>query len=429
MKKRNHIMYSKNHILSTMTMAMVPVSCDPAFRYERLRKEDTALSFGGFQRGAVQYLHTDTQVDNDTMHLYGPDIPELPEGASHHLGIEILVQGPHLKAEFEELMERQIGRYLCDIRGVTHSGERDFFTLEISRESFAQGLSFSHLATVIHRGLLEDYGSLLKSVEIRLSCSEEYCRNLLLRAKKAYTERDSRTSKAADEDVDNFYRCTMCQSYIPYHLCIISPDRDGLCGRFTWRDAELNHALNRLGPFAPVRKGRCIDLQRGEWEGVNRALAELTHERVSRFSAYSLTEFPETSCRCAECIVAIVPEARGVMAVHRNYRGTTPTGMDFETLIDIVGRGRQVPGFLGISLSHLASRKFLNHHGGIRRLVWMPSDLKSIVRGVFTARCKEEDMPDLLNLIGDEQITPSMPELLSHLRRAGHPALTLDPLI
>lgn len=402
-----------------MTIETVPVPCDPAFRYERLRKEDVALSFGGFHAGAVQYLHIGPQVDNGAVYLYGPDIPELPSGALHHLGIEITVQGPGLKEDFEELMERQTGRYLSDIKGVTHSGLRDFLTLEISRESREAGLSLSHLAAAIKKGLLADYGSLLESIEIRISTSEKNCRSLLLKAKKAYTERDSSALKAVDEDIECFYSCIMCQCYVPCQICIISPERDGLCGRFTWRDAELQHRLDRHGPFAPVEKGRCIDAQRGEWEGVNRAVAALTLQAHTRFSAYSLTEYPETSCSCAECIVAIVPEAQGVMVVNRNYRGETPIGMDFETLIDIAGRGRQIPGFLGISLSHLMSRKFLNHHGGIRRIVWMPSELKKIIRDAFTARCREEGVPELLTLIGDEHRTPSLQELTDHLNKAG----------
>jgi len=411
-----------------MTDMTVPVPCDPAFRYERLRKEDTALFFGGIQAGAFQYLHIDPEAGNGAAHLCGPDINELPSGALHHLGIEIKVYGPGLKAEFEELMERQTGRYISDIKGVTCSGMRDFLTVEISRESREAGLSLSHLAAVIQKGLLKDYGSLLESVETGISTSEEYCQGLLLNAKRAYAARDSSAFNATDEDIECFYSCIMCQCHVPSQICIISPERDGLCGRFTWRDAELQHRLDRHGPFAPVEKGRCIDPQRGEWEGVNRVVASLTLQAHTRFSAYSLTEYPETSCSCAECIVAIVPEAQGVMVVNRNYRGSTPTGMDFETLIDIAGRGRSVPGFLGISLSHLTSRKFLNHHGGIRRIVWMPSELRNIIRKAFIARCQEDGVPELLTMTGDEHRTPSLPELMEHLNRAGHPALNGDRL-
>ena len=81
-----------------------------------------------------------------------------------------------------------------------------------------------------------------------------------------------------------------------------------------------------------------------------------------------------TSCGCFECIVAIVPEANGVMVVNREHTGMTPIGMAFSTLAGSVGGGAQTPGFLGVGRLYLTSRKFIAAEGGIRRLVWMPKD-------------------------------------------------------
>jgi len=415
--------------LATAITDQYPVPCDSAFRYERLRREDTAVSFGGRGACSAQYLHIDKEARDGGFSLHGPDIPELPGGSGNNLGIEIKVKGPGLKEDFEELMERQTGRYLCDLKGVVHGGGRGFLTLEIGRESFDAGLSFRHLASAIRMGLMAEYGPLLESIEISICTEEEHCPDLQGRAEKAYAERDSITSGLTDEGEEIFYSCNMCQCYVPYQLCIISPERDGLCGRFTWRGARLSHMLDRHGPITPVAKGRCIDEERGEWEGVNEAAASLTLQAHTRFSAYSLTEFPEPSCSCAECIAAIVPEADGVMVVNRSYRGATPAGMNFEALMDIVGRGRQVPGFVGISLSHVTSRKFLKHHGGIRRIVWMPSELKQAIRKAFTARCSEEGIPELPDMIGDEFSAPSLEDLLAHLSRTGHPAINGDRLL
>lgn len=37
-----------------------------------------------------------------------------------------------------------------------------------------------------------------------------------------------------DESVDKFYTCILCQAFSPSHVCIVTPERLGLCGAVSW---------------------------------------------------------------------------------------------------------------------------------------------------------------------------------------------------
>ena len=127
-------------------------------------------------------------------------------------------------------------------------------------------------------------------------------------------------------------------------------------------------------------KGECIDPVRGQWANINDYVFANSKQTLERFNAYSLLEDPMTSCGCFEAIVALMPEANGVMIVNREYLGETPAGMKFSTMANTAGGGAQVPGFIGVGKAYITSRKFISAEGGHRRIVWMPKELKDFLR-------------------------------------------------
>jgi CO dehydrogenase/acetyl-CoA synthase beta subunit len=96
-----------------------------------------------------------------------------------------------------------------------------------------------------------------------------------------------------------------CQSFAPNHVCIISPERLGLCGAYNYLDAAASNRLNPSGPNQPVPKGRVIDPVKGQWEGVNAFVYETSHKYIERFNAYSMMEDPMTSCLVGDTAVII----------------------------------------------------------------------------------------------------------------------------
>ncbi|MEI6877138.1 MAG: CO dehydrogenase/CO-methylating acetyl-CoA synthase complex subunit beta, partial [Spirochaetota bacterium] len=209
----------------------------------------------------------------------------------------------------------------------------------------------------------------------------------------------------------------------------ISPERLGLCGAYNWLDGKASYEINPRGHNQPVLKGEAIDPVKGIFSGVNEAVKLHSHGHLEQFTIYSLMDTPMTSCGCFEAIMAIVPEANGVMVVNREFPDMTPCGMKFTTLAGAVGGGLQTPGFLGIGRLYLTSRKFISAEGGLKRIVWMPKMLKEQMRDRLEKRAKEEGLPNFLDMIADESVGSSMEEILPFLEKVGHPALTMPAMM
>jgi acetyl-CoA synthase len=116
------------------------------------------------------------------------------------------------------------------------------------------------------------------------------------------------------------------------------------------------------------------------------------------------------------------------MTVNREYKGETPSGMKFSTLAGSVGGGVQSPGFLGHSRFEMGSPKFISADGGIKRLVWMPKELKEEMREMLQKAGEREGVPDLVDKIATEENGTEEEEVLEYLTKVGHPALEMDPL-
>jgi acetyl-CoA synthase len=144
---------------------------------------------------------------------------------------------------------------------------------------------------------------------------------------------------------------------------------------------------------------------------------------------YSLMDFPQSSCGCFECIVAIIPEANGVMVVHRDFVGVTPCGMSFTTLAGSVGGGQQTPGFLGVGKLYIVSKKFISAEGGLKRLVWMPKELKELLSDKLAARAAELGVSDLVGKIADETVVTDSESLVAFLNKVRHPTLDMPPMV
>ena len=73
-----------------------------------------------------------------------------------------------------------------------------------------------------------------------------------------------------DETEEIFYSCTLCQSFAPSHVCVITPERIGMCGAYNWLDGKASYQINPTGPNQPIEKGECLDQQPGDLQGYQR---------------------------------------------------------------------------------------------------------------------------------------------------------------
>ncbi|MCQ9208756.1 MAG: acetyl-CoA decarbonylase/synthase complex subunit alpha/beta [Omnitrophica bacterium] len=409
----------------------IPVAYSAAFEGERVRREQMYVQFGGKYTTAFEYVRMNKldQVQDGKIEMVGPEIDDIKEGQALPLGIVVDVAGRKMQKEFESILERQVHSFLNEAMGIFHMGQRDICWLRISKDAKKKGLKIKHFGTIIHARIHDTFGAIVDKVQVTIYTKEEDVNKYIPEAQKAYEERDARMAGMSDESVENFYSCTLCQSFAPNHLCIIKPERLGLCGAYSYLDAKASFELNPTGPNQPISKGELLDATRGEWKGVNEFIYQKSNKTLERFQGYSIMTWPETSCGCFECIIAILPEANGFMVVNREYGGMTPCGMGFSTLAGSVGGGAQTPGFMGVGRLYLVSKKFISADGGLKRIVWMPKELKEALGDKLKKKCQEEGDPDLINKIADETVATSSEELIKHLEKVGHPALKMPPLM
>ncbi len=410
----------------------IPVPYAAAFEGERVRREQLAVEFGGKASTAFEYLVTRDadSIEDGKVELSGPDVDNLPAGSkSLPLAITVEVSGRKMQKDFEPILERQIHRYVNYAMGLMHVGQRDMNWIRISKDAFSKGFRLKDLGIILHAMLHQEYSAIVDKVSVKLYTKQEDVDRILIEARKAYDERDERISGMSDESVDTFYSCLLCQSFAPNHVCIITPERLGLCGAYSWLDAKASFEITPTGPNQPIVKGECLDTRLGQWQAVNEFLYNKSNKSIERVSMYSLMDSPQSSCGCFECILAVIPEANGVMVVHRDFSGLTPSGMNFTTLAGSVGGGVQTPGFLGVGKLYVASKKFISAEGGLKRLVWMPKELKDALRDKLQKRAEELGIPGFVDMICDETYATTAEELLAFLEKVGHPALTMDPMI
>ena len=409
----------------------LPVAYAPSFEGEVVRKPDTYVEAGGNRSVSYEVLLSkkESEVEDGKVTLIGRDLDEMPEGSVTPLALIVEVYGPTMQEDLESVLERRFHSSINFAEGVWHTGQRDNNWVRVSKTSAAAGFRLKDIGTILIHKIKEEFGKVVTRVQATVITDPEEIERRRPEAQKAYDARDERMRGLVDDKVDVFYTCSMCQSFAPEHICIIAPERIGLCGAINWLDAKAGFELDPRGPNQPVDKGAVIDAPKGEWDGVNASVRKETMGKLERMCMYSLMDAPMTSCGCFEVIVAMTVDMQAVVLVDREFTGMTPVGMKFSSLAGSIGGGRQTPGFMGIGKRYITSKRFIEAEGGIARIAWMPRHLKEAVGPELKKRCEEIGMPDLFDKIADETVTDEAEGLMAYMAEVGHPALTMDPLL
>ena len=410
----------------------IPVAVSPAFEGERIRREDMHCEFGGQRTPAFEWLtmkDTD-EVEDGRVEVIGPNVDSVEAEGKLPLGILIEVAGRKMQPDFEPVLERQTHTFLNEAHGIWHMGQRDINWLRISKDAAAAGLKLEHFGKLLHAKFHEQYSSIVDKVQVRIYTDEQQVLKHREVARSVFIERDARLAGMKDEDVETFYSCTLCQSFAPNHVCVVSPERPGLCGAYSWLDCRASYEITPSGPNQPISKGNSIDPKVGQWNRINAFVKKVSGGKIERMSQYSMIIDPMTSCGCFECIAAVLPATGGIMIVNREFAEMTPCGMKFSTLAGVVGGGQQTPGFIGHSKHYIGSRKFIAAEGGVRRIVWMPTMLKEEIKDALIRRAEELGLggEEFLVRIADEKTATTEEEVLEFITRAGHPVLNLEPM-
>ena len=413
-----------------ITEVPIPVPYGSAFEGERVRRADMRVEFGGKYSRAYEYLKMCPmdEVEDGKIELIGPDFEDIEEAGYMNLGIVVEVAGRKMQEDFEPVLERQIHYFINGASGIQHIGQRDITWIRMSKTASEKGFNLEHFGEILHARFQADFGAIVDKVQVTIVTDPELYAEWLEKARVAYDFRNKRLAEMTDESVDTFYSCTLCQSFAPDHVCVVSPERLGLCGAYNWLDCKASFQINPTGPNQPILKGEVIDPVKGYFEGINDYAKAGSHGTVQELAMYSAMENPMTACGCFECIMMVVPEANGFMIVSREDPSMTPAGMTFSTLAGMCGGGIQTPGVMGHGKFFIVSHKFIRADGGLKRVVWMSSFLKESMAEEMKAAAEREGDPDLIDKIADERAATTVEELLPFLEEKGHPALTMPPL-
>lgn len=414
-----------------LTEVPVPVPYGSAFEGEVVRKQDMRVEFGGKYSRCFEYLRMANfdEVQDGKITMIGPDFADQPVGAALDMGIVVDVAGRKMQKDFEPVLERQIHHFVNGASGIQHIGQRDIAWIRISKAAADKGFGLRHFGEILHARFHADFGAIVDKVQVTIYTEPADVEKWLGAARTAYDERNVRLGNMTDESVEEFYSCTLCQSFAPNHLCIVTPERLGLCGAYNWLDCKASFQINPTGPNQPIKKSQTLDPTKGYWAGTNEFTEGASHQQVHEVAVYSIMENPMTACGCFECIAMVIPEANGVMIVSREDTSMTPAGMTFSTLAGMAGGGLQTPGIMGHGKFYIISPKFVSADGGFKRVVWMSSILKEQMAEQLKKVAEREGDPDLIDKICDERIATDVEGLVAYVTEKNHPALEMPPLL
>ena len=409
----------------------IPVAFAAAFEGEIIRKADMQIEFWSSKNVTCELvtMREADAIEDHKITLVGPDIDS--GEVEYPIATYIEVAGAKMQKDFESVIERKIHAWFNYMEGVMHTGQRNQIRIRISKDAYAKGLRMHHFGEVLYYMIMDEFAAVVDKCQVTLVTDPAEAKRILdEEATPAYNARDDRLASMTDESVDQFYTCTLCQSFAPSHVCVVTPERLGLCGAVSWLDAKATKELNDAGPSQPISKEGCTDPVKGYYPDVDRMVHEASHGALEHVSLYSIMEDPMTSCGCFECICGIEPMSNGLVIVNREYKGMTPTGMTFGELASMTGGGVQTPGFMGHGRHFISSHKFVAAEGGPARIVWMPKELKDDVAPRLNQTAKEMyGIDNFCDMIGDETVAEDAETLLTFLTEKGHPALNMEPLM
>lgn len=410
----------------------VPITVGPAFEGETIRKKEAWVEFGGGRSPGFELVRMSDadHVEDGKIEVVGPEIDEMPEGSVFPLGIMVDIYGRKMQEDFEGVLERRIHYFINYGEGLWHVAQRDLCWLRISKGAKEAGFKIRHFGELLIAKFKSDYPAIVDRVQVTLITDVKAIEEKISIAREKYQARDARLKGLTDESVDTFYSCTLCQSFAPNHVCIVSPERVGLCGAVSWLDAKASNEITPTGPNQPITKGDCLDEEKGMWKNLNDFLYTSSNRTLEEVNLYTLMDRPMTSCGCFEAIMAVLPLTNGVMITTREHSGDTPCGMSFSTLAGTCGGGVQTPGFMGIGRRYVVSSKFIPADGGLGRIVWMPKELKEYLKGELVERAVQLGLgADFVDKIADETVGITEEAILPFLEEKQHPALTMPPLM
>lgn len=400
----------------------IPVDVGLVYEGERIRGKQTQVELGGpkiTEKFELVQAREMNQIEDGKITVIGPDLKEMEVGKSYPIGILVEVAGKLVEKDLEAVLERRLHEFINYIEGVMHLNQRYDIWMRLSQGSFKKGFdTLKLLGTVLARLYKTEFKSIIEKIQVTIYTDPVKIKPLYEDARGIYEARDARARGMTDEEVGEFYGCTLCQSFAPSHVCTVTPQRISLCGAINWFDARAAAKVDPKGPNFLIEKGELIDAVKGEYTGINEVTKKKSLGEIDRVHMYTiLSDYNHTSCGCFESIAFYMPEVEGIGIVDRNFKGNTINGLPFSTLANSTGGGKQVSGFIGMAIEYMRSPKFFQADGGWDRVVWLPANIKENVKDAIP--------PEIYDKIATDQDVQDIAQLKDWLKNKNHPVMKL----
>jgi len=307
-----------------------------------------------------------------------------------HIGILVELDHPDFSPDVAKTVEADGVKAINFIRGMRAQSDHGILTIDL-----AEGVRFdpAFVAEAIRQGIRFKYPR-LKGIGVRFLWDSPRLEREAGRVKLQRQERACYVADMSEETVEEFGACTECRPFSLMHTCILTPERLPMCATRTYHSVKAAALFgSSILPYQrrseqrlPLRmlfpKGALIDDASGEYEGADRAYADLTGGKLARVQLHSLRQYPPTSCGCFQNLAFWIEAVSGIGIMSRDSQAVAPDGSRWFELANRAG-GKQVPGILGVSTSYIRSKNFLKGDGGIGNVVWMDQKLKSILAEVI----------------------------------------------
>ena len=275
-----------------ITKIDIPVSLSSAFEGEIIRKGDMQIEVDGSRKDCFELVVTKTPPRSriTKSSSKAPSWMSWTCGSKISLSYTVEVAGKNMQPDFEPVSSVRSTSSLNCVEGLMHTGQRDMIRVRISKADFEAGFRFRHIGEVLYAKIKSEFDTVVDKCQVKIVVGDEPNAALRKHANEVFDKRDERLKTMTDESVPVFYTCIMCQAFSPSHVCIVTPERLGLCGAVSWLDAKATNELDPQGPCQIVPKERCLDEIPGRYEDVDEAVAEYSHGALEHVTLYSLLE-------------------------------------------------------------------------------------------------------------------------------------------
>ena len=368
-----------HRLLRTPDVPRLPDYCDPDNQEEEVSHD---VTWGGTDESfyVVEKGDGGAPAASDGVTVSGD-----PQGP---IGVRITIDAEPMDAFDRQYIEGRIVGFLSMMHGVAAEYDGEKFAVH---QAAGTDLDPRRIGEVLLAGIRREFPR-VGNVSVEVIFDPAVLGELAPEVRRTKDARRAEIDATTEESIDKFYACVACSPFAPDHICALTPERPPQCSQpfgriktgalYAYDDmTNIHHSdMHRdVNSFIVVDKGRCLDPDRGEWEGLNAAAAKFTHGRTTRVQLHALDEAPQTSCSCFRLVMFQTDSPReGIGIMEAGYEHRAPDGRSWKDLHYALA-GKQTPGLAGSAPNYLKSPKFLRAHGGWDSVVWVSPKLAAFM--------------------------------------------------